>query len=192
MEGKEVKAEEEKEKEKVLVILGATGSGKSRLAIDLAHHFPAEILNADSMQVYQGLDVLTNKVPFHERKGVPHHLLGTINSNKEFTSKDFRDMAIPIIDSIISRNCLPIIVGGTNYYIQALVSSYLVDDVMEVGDEDLKRSKIPFNVCSFAGRGGNQNKRCTGIVCNESNPFDRLKEIDPVAANRLHPNDVRR
>ena len=60
----------EEEKQKVVVIMGPTGSGKSRLAIDLATHFPIEIINADSMQVYQGLDVLTNKVPLHEQKGI--------------------------------------------------------------------------------------------------------------------------
>ncbi|GLJ53916.1 hypothetical protein SUGI_1151910 [Cryptomeria japonica] len=179
-------------KAKVVVILGATGAGKSRLAIDLAHHFPAEIVNADSMQVYQGLDVLTNKVPDHERKGVPHHLLGTVNPNEEFTSKHFRDRAIQIIDSIISRKRLPIIVGGTNYYIQALVSKYLVDDVIDAGDEDLKISEGPFDSCGYTGRGDNQNKGCSRVVCNESNPFDRLKVIDPVAANRLHPNDIRK
>ncbi|PHU03736.1 tRNA dimethylallyltransferase 2 [Capsicum chinense] len=69
-----------KSKPKVLVIMGATGSGKSKLAIDLASYFPIEIINADSMQVYQGLDVLTNKVTPQEQKGVPHHLLGTISA----------------------------------------------------------------------------------------------------------------
>ncbi|ONI01083.1 hypothetical protein PRUPE_6G120800 [Prunus persica] len=84
------------EKPKVVVIMGPTGSGKSKLAIDLASYFPIEVINADSMQVYNGLDVLTNKVPLHEQKGVPHHLLGTVSPNVEFTAKDFRDFSIPI------------------------------------------------------------------------------------------------
>ncbi|TQE02092.1 hypothetical protein C1H46_012278 [Malus baccata] len=111
------------EKPKVVVIMGPTGSGKSKLAIDLASHFPVEVINADSMQVYSGLDVLTNKVPLHEQKGVAHHLLGTVSPNVEFTAKEFRDSAIPLINDILSRNCLPVIVGGTNYYIQ--ISQYL-------------------------------------------------------------------
>uniref|UniRef100_A0A2P2K5Z1 Uncharacterized protein n=1 Tax=Rhizophora mucronata TaxID=61149 RepID=A0A2P2K5Z1_RHIMU len=112
-------ATEQKEaKPKVVVILGPTGSGKSKLAIDLAAHFPIEIINADSMQVYSGLDVLTNKVPLHDQRGVPHHLLGTVSPNVEFSAKDFRDSAIALVDEILSRNCLPVIVGGTNYYIQ--------------------------------------------------------------------------
>ncbi|CAN1252400.1 Adenylate isopentenyltransferase 5, chloroplastic [Linum perenne] len=106
------------QKPKIVVIMGATGAGKSKLAVDLAAHFPIEIINADSMQVYRGLDVLTNKVPVDEQKGVPHHLLGTVNPNVEFTAKEFRDSALHIINDIRSRNCVPVVVGGTNYYIQ--------------------------------------------------------------------------
>ncbi|GAB2214867.1 hypothetical protein Droror1_Dr00019232 [Drosera rotundifolia] len=121
----------ESSKPKLVVIMGPTGSGKSKLAIDLASQFPIEIINADSMQVYKGLDVLTNKVTVDERNGVPHHLLGTVDSSVEFTSKDFRDSATLLIDEILSRNHLPVIVGGTNFYIQALVSPFLLDDAME-------------------------------------------------------------
>lgn len=163
---------------KVVVVMGATGAGKSRLAIDLAEHFAGvEIINADSMQVYRGLDILTNKVPLSERKGVPHHLLGTIDASTECTSKDFRDIAIPIIDDILSRGCLPVIVGGTNYYIQALVSPYLVDDVVE-------------DMTEVSG-----NSLLGDIDLNSissSSAFELLKEIDPIAANRIHPNDHRK
>ncbi|KAL6976403.1 tRNA dimethylallyltransferase [Sarracenia purpurea var. burkii] len=170
-------------KPKVVVIMGATGSGKSRLAIDLASHFPIEIINADSMQVYQGLDVLTNKVPLPDQKGVPHRLLGTISPNVEFTAKDFRDSAIPLIDDILSRNCLPVIVGGTNYYIQALVSPLLLDDSVEDRDEN----------CLSDLRGGKQQDselelRSENFSCS----YDCLKDLDPVAANRIHPNDNRK
>ncbi|XP_038882578.1 tRNA dimethylallyltransferase 2-like isoform X1 [Benincasa hispida] len=75
--------------------LGPSGSGKSRLAIDLASHFPVEIINADSMQVYRGLDVLTNKVSPKDQNGVPHHLFGTVSPDVEFTAKYFQDSAIP-------------------------------------------------------------------------------------------------
>lgn len=156
-------------KKKVIVIMGATGSGKSRLAIDLASHFTGvEVINADSMQVYDGLDVLTNKVPLSERKGVPHHLLGTVDASMEFTSKDFRDQAVPIIDDISSRGCLPVVVGGTNYYIQALVSPFLFDD-MEEGTSIGPRGNVDL---------------AASHAC--------LKDIDPVAANRIHPNDHRK
>ncbi|XP_022755943.1 tRNA dimethylallyltransferase 2 isoform X2 [Durio zibethinus] len=173
----------EEEKPKVVVIMGPTGSGKSRLAIDLATHFPIEIINADSMQVYQGLDVLTNKVPLHEQKGVPHHLLGAIGSSVEFTAKKFRDSAIPIISDILSRNCLPVIVGGTNYYIQALVSSFLLDDSTEDMDE-IYSSALPGNQQT------DHKADFQGDSCNYS--YDLLKELDPVAANRIHPNNQRK
>ncbi|XP_073007363.1 tRNA dimethylallyltransferase 2 isoform X1 [Typha latifolia] len=160
---------------KVVVVMGATGSGKSRLAIDLASHFAGvEVVNADSMQVYRSLDVLTNKVPFSERNGVPHHLLGTIDPSAEFTSKDFRDLAIPIIDDILSRDGLPVIVGGTNYYIQALVSPYLIDDVLDELQDCSMAAPVDLSDIDVAGG------------------YEHLKKIDPVAANRIHPNDHRK
>ncbi|KAG9459050.1 hypothetical protein H6P81_003558 [Aristolochia fimbriata] len=169
-------------KPKVVVVMGATGSGKSRLAINLSSFFPAEIINADSMQVYEGLEVLTNKVLVEDRKGVPHHLLGTISANVDFTSKDFRDMAIPIIEDTLARNCLPIIVGGTNYYIQALVSPFLLDEsIQDIEDclpdgplDDLPQD----NLDEFPD--------------DIDSSYDRLKTLDPVAANRIHPNDHRK
>ncbi|XP_034222498.1 tRNA dimethylallyltransferase 2 isoform X2 [Prunus dulcis] len=171
------------EKPKVVVIMGPTGSGKSKLAIDLASHFPIEVINADSMQVYNGLDVLTNKVPLHEQKGVPHHLLGTVSPNMEFTAKDFRDFSIPLIDDILSRNCLPVIVGGTNYYIQALVSPFLLDDTVEDMDE------------SYIGDQPEDGQPQAGLVAevdSSSYNYDHLKGIDPIAANRIHPNNHRK
>ncbi|KAM0833468.1 hypothetical protein ACQ4PT_064243 [Festuca glaucescens] len=103
----------------VVVVMGATGAGKSRLAVDLAGHFAGvEVVSADSMQVYRGLDVLTNKVPLHEQNGVPHHLLSIIDPSVEFTCRDFRHHALPIIEDILDRGGLPVVVGGTNFYIQ--------------------------------------------------------------------------
>ncbi|XP_020110345.1 tRNA dimethylallyltransferase 2 isoform X1 [Ananas comosus] len=169
------KQKQQKKKGAVVVVMGATGAGKSRLAIDLASVFPGvEVVNADSMQVYHGLDVVTNKPPPSDRNGVPHHLLGMIDASMEFTSRDFRNLAIPIIDDILSRNGLPVIVGGTNYYIQALVSPFLVDDVLE----DLHE-------CSVADLSDLKDFDVSG-------GYERLKEIDPVAANRIHPNDQRK
>ncbi|XP_010313190.1 adenylate isopentenyltransferase isoform X1 [Solanum lycopersicum] len=170
-------------KPKVVVIMGATGSGKSKLAIDLASHFPIEIINADSMQVYQGLDVLTNKVTPQEQKGVPHHLLGTISPCVEFTAKDFRDSTISIINEIWLRNRLPVIVGGTNYYIQALVSPFLLDDSVEDAEanclSDFQEDEKPDLEVELI----NEDYDCA---------YNRLKDIDPVAANRIHPNNGRK
>ncbi|KAL4560805.1 hypothetical protein LXL04_032959 [Taraxacum kok-saghyz] len=180
---KEERPKIENSKPKVVVIMGATGSGKSRLAIDLAAHFAIEIINADSMQVYRGLGVLTNKVPLDDQKGVPHHLLGTTSPMVEFTAKDFRDSAIPLINDITSRNHLPVIVGGTNYYIQALVSRFLLDD-SPVDTDDL-------NLDEAYG----DKQQANELMQEEENfnySYDNLKDIDPIAANRIHPNDHRK
>lgn len=109
-------------KDKVVFVMGATGTGKSRLAIDLATRFPAEIINSDKMQVYKGLDIVTNKVTEEECHGVPHHLLGIIEPNANFTATDFRNHASLAIESILSRDRLPIIAGGSSSYIKALVN----------------------------------------------------------------------
>ncbi|KAL9235452.1 hypothetical protein vseg_010210 [Gypsophila vaccaria] len=169
-------------KPKIIAIMGPTGSGKSKLAIDLATHFPIEVINADSMQVYLGLDVLTNKVTSFEQKGVPHHLLGTISPNVEFSSKDFRDAAVHLIEEITSRNHLPVIVGGTNFYIQALVSPFLRDDAL--GDMD----DTHFIDCT-----AHQEETEHDAAEDDTNySFDHLRVVDPVAANRIHPNDNRK
>ncbi|KAJ9693088.1 hypothetical protein PVL29_012000 [Vitis rotundifolia] len=106
-------------KEKVVVVMGATGTGKSRLSIDLATRFPAEIVNSDKMQVYEGLDIITNKITEEEQRGASHHHLGIAHPNVDFTASDFRDMASLSIESILGGRRLPIIVGGSNSYIDA-------------------------------------------------------------------------
>ncbi|KAM7258365.1 hypothetical protein ACFE04_014106 [Oxalis oulophora] len=108
-------------REKVVVILGATGTGKSKLSISLSTKFPAEIINSDKMQVHRGLDILTNKVTQEEMCGVPHHLLGILEPNADLTAPLFCNMASQAIESIISFDKLPIIVGGSNNFVEALV-----------------------------------------------------------------------
>lgn len=109
------------EKEKVVVVLGVTGAGKSRLSIDLATRFSAEVVNSDKMQVYRGMDIVTNKITEEERCDVPHHLLGVIDPSKNFTAKNFCSMASRTIKSITARGHLPIIAGGSNSFIEELV-----------------------------------------------------------------------
>ncbi|XP_010548779.1 PREDICTED: adenylate isopentenyltransferase 5, chloroplastic [Tarenaya hassleriana] len=109
-------------KDKVVFIMGATGTGKSRLAVDLAARFPAEIVNSDKIQVYEGLGVVTNKVTPEESRGVPHHLLGTVDPNTDFTAADFAREATRAVESIVERDRVPIIAGGSNSYIEALVN----------------------------------------------------------------------
>ncbi|KAJ6324453.1 hypothetical protein OIU76_011703 [Salix suchowensis] len=109
-------------KDKILVIMGATGCGKTKVSIDLATRFHSEIINSDKMQVYKGLDITTNKIPIQDRLGVPHHLLGEYGPDDgELTLSDFRFAGGLAISGIVSRQRLPIVVGGSNSLIHALV-----------------------------------------------------------------------
>lgn len=109
------------QKDKVVVVMGATGTGKSRLSIDLATRFPAEVVNSDKMQVYQGLDIVTNKISDKERRGVPHHLLGVTDPHTDFTATNFCDSASLAVKSILHRRKLPVIAGGSNSFVKALI-----------------------------------------------------------------------
>ncbi|PIA55358.1 hypothetical protein AQUCO_00800244v1 [Aquilegia coerulea] len=111
------------QKKKVVFILGATGTGKSKLSIDLATRFPAEIVNSDKIQVHKGLDIVTNKVTEVEKRGIPHHLLGVLDPEADLTVSDFCLLACRAIEVILENDQLPIIVGGSNRYIEALVDN---------------------------------------------------------------------
>ncbi|KAJ0976094.1 hypothetical protein J5N97_018059 [Dioscorea zingiberensis] len=108
-------------KNKVVFVMGASGTGKSRLGMDLALRFHGEVVNSDKMQVYDGLDVVTNKVSTEERAAVPHHLIGGVHPDADFTAADFRRAAILAIDGILSRGRVPIVAGGSNSFIEELV-----------------------------------------------------------------------
>ncbi|KAL2230992.1 UNVERIFIED_CONTAM: Adenylate isopentenyltransferase 5, chloroplastic [Sesamum indicum] len=110
------------EKDKVVVVLGATGTGKWCLTIDLATRFGAEVINSDKIQVYKGLDIVTNKVRNEECHGIPHHLLGIIDPQVDFNIHDFVLHALLAADAIVQKNQLPIIAGGSKSFIQALVN----------------------------------------------------------------------
>ncbi|KAI5717043.1 hypothetical protein M8J76_016651 [Diaphorina citri] len=119
----------------IFVILGSTGTGKSKLGIEIAKKFNGEIISADSMQVYKGLDVITNKVTPEEAEGIPHHLLDFLDPNTRFTVVDYRNRALKHIDDILQRNKVPIIVGGTNYYIESLLWTILLDNKTNINEQ---------------------------------------------------------
>ncbi|KAL6007486.1 hypothetical protein ACLOJK_032984 [Asimina triloba] len=114
----------------LLLIMGATGTGKSQLSIDIATTpgLPtSEIINADKIQLYRGLDVTTNKIPLHERSHVPHHLLGDFDpSHGEISALRYRSIAASAATEILARAHLPIVVGGSNSFLQALVADRYV------------------------------------------------------------------
>ncbi|XP_026156424.1 tRNA dimethylallyltransferase isoform X2 [Mastacembelus armatus] len=164
----------------LVVILGATGTGKSKLAIEIGKRLQGEIISADSMQVYQGLDIITNKVTPEELAQCRHHMISFVDPLvSTYTVVDFRNKALALIDDMHSRNKLPIIVGGTNYYIESLLWKILLDTGQE--NED-----------SGDGGDGAQNRRLEMETLGGAELHKRLVEVDPKMAAMLHPNDKRK
>ncbi|GAB1862671.1 tRNA dimethylallyltransferase [Camponotus japonicus] len=194
----------------ILVILGATGSGKSRLGIELARRFSGEIISADSMQVYKSLDIVTAKVTMAERQAAPHHMLDVVDPLTNFSVIDFRDMALPIIDNLLARRKLPVVVGGTNYYIESLLWEILIADPKKPSVQTdssatdpsasiENRSDDRYNVRQNSDDDDNETSPSKKLkfdarLCDESNEelHRRLMEIDPEMARQLHPNNRRK
>ncbi|MCR4279636.1 MAG: tRNA (adenosine(37)-N6)-dimethylallyltransferase MiaA [Candidatus Zambryskibacteria bacterium] len=126
-------------KQKVLVIVGPTASGKSDLAVKLAKKFNGEVISADSRQVYKGLNVGTGKITEREMSGIPHHLLDVASPEKQFSASDFVQKAREAADMIYHIGKLPIVVGGTGFYIDALAGTV---SLPEVPPSKLLRSKL--------------------------------------------------
>ncbi|KAF1967200.1 tRNA isopentenyltransferase [Bimuria novae-zelandiae CBS 107.79] len=158
----------------LVAIVGATGTGKSDLAVELARRFNGEIINGDAMQLYKGLPVITNKIAPEEMKGVPHHLLGRIRLEEEtWTVGKFVANALGVIDEIRSRGKLPILVGGTHYYTQSLLFKDALSEEPEL--ENVEQSERP-------------------AILHEPTEIllEKLREVDPVMADRWHPNEHRK
>lgn len=118
-----------KSKAKLLCILGPTASGKSSCAVSLAKKFDGEVVSADSRQVYRGLDIATGKITEEEMQGIPHHLLDVADPQDSYTVTDFKRDASEAIEDVLSRDRLPIIAGGTGYYIQTVVDNITIPEV---------------------------------------------------------------
>lgn len=113
---------------RVLVIVGPTASGKSDLAVRLAQRFGGEVISADSRQVYKGLDIGTGKITKREMRGVSHHLLDVVDPKRQFTAAQYKKLAETAVRDIASRGKLPIIAGGTGFYIDALAGATSLPD----------------------------------------------------------------
>ncbi|MEI7688693.1 MAG: tRNA (adenosine(37)-N6)-dimethylallyltransferase MiaA [Candidatus Nomurabacteria bacterium] len=114
---------------RVIVILGQTSTGKSDFAVEVAKQINGEIISADSRQVYKGMDLGTGKITKKEMRGVPHHLLDIYSPSKTFTVNQFQKKAIKKIEEIIKRGKVPIICGGTGFYIDAIVEGTIFPNV---------------------------------------------------------------
>lgn len=114
---------------KLIVILGPTASGKTDLSIKLAKKYNGEVVSADSRQVYRGLDIGSGKITKKEMRGVPHYLLDVANPKRRFTVAQYQKLAFKAIKNIQKKNKIPILVGGTGFYIQSIVDSIIIPEV---------------------------------------------------------------
>jgi len=153
-------------KPKLVVILGPTAVGKSDLAVELAWRFNGEVVSADSRQVYKGLDIGSGKITKKEMKGIPHHCLDIVSPKKAFTVSMFQEAADKAIEDIISRGKLPILCGGTGFYIDAVTNGIVLPDV-------------PVN----------QSLRKKLHALTEEKLMTMLKKLDPKRAVEIHPNN---
>ncbi|EMG49563.1 tRNA Delta(2)-isopentenylpyrophosphate transferase [Candida maltosa Xu316] len=161
-------------KKPIISIVGTTGVGKSQFSIDLAEAINGEIINADSMQVYQKLDQITNKHPIEERKGIPHHVIDYVPWDQDYHIHKFNKDAQTVIDDIHSRGKVPIVIGGTHYYLNTLLFN---NKTMSESNEELKElTKEQFDILDGP----------VDVL------FKTLESIDPVIANKFHPQDQRK
>jgi len=160
-------------KPKLTIIAGPTASGKTACAVAFCKKCGGEVVSADSMQIYRGMDVLSAKPTHTEMQGVPHHMLGVADPSEKYSAAKFRDEARPVIDAIYARGRHPVLCGGTGLYINAVTRPM---NFSEQCDEALRQELI-----TLAQAPGGRRRL-----------HEMLREIDPEAAQKLHENDVRR
>jgi tRNA dimethylallyltransferase len=159
----------EPEGKNLIIILGPTGIGKSRVSIQLAHKFEGEVINCDSMQVYRGFDIGTDKIPSDRREGIAHHLLDIADPGTQFTAADFVQAALEAAAGIWDRNRLPFITGGTGLYLKALI-----DGLFPEGKRDPEiRGRLE------------REARTHGL----EPLWERLAKVDPAYAEKIGPRD---
>ncbi|GFZ90218.1 tRNA dimethylallyltransferase [Paenibacillus marchantiophytorum] len=160
-------------KPKLLVLLGPTAVGKTKLSLEIAQQFGCEIISGDSMQVYRGMDIGTAKASAAEQKLVPHHLIDIHDPSYPFSAAEFQERVKDLIMDIHSRGKLPFIVGGTGLYIESVCYNYQFTDVSM--DEAFRQEQEAF-----------------ALSYGDEALHEKLRQIDPGSADRLHANDRRR
>jgi tRNA dimethylallyltransferase len=162
-----------KQEQKLIVLIGPTAVGKTKLSIELAKQFNGEIISGDSMQIYRGMDIGTAKITPEEMDGIPHHLIDIKDPEESFSTAEFQELVRMKIEEISSKGKMPMIVGGTGLYIQSVIYDYHFTNAPS--DPEF-RSVLEKEA-------------------DEHGPdllHERLKAADPVGASRIHPNNVRR
>ncbi len=159
--------------DKLIAIIGPTGIGKTKLAIHLGRRFNGEIINADSRQIYRHMDIGTAKPSKEELASIPHHLIDIIEPNREFSLTNYQRLAYGAINDIQARGKLPFLVGGSGLYIWTVLEGWVVPQVAP----------------DIAFRREQEKKAETGQA---DELYQELKLIDPIAAGRIDPRNVRR
>jgi tRNA dimethylallyltransferase len=156
-----------------VVIVGPTASGKTAAAVELAKRTDAEIISADSMAIYRGMDIGTAKPTAEERRAATFHMIDVVDPDDPFTVSDFQEQAARIVDELIARSRLPLIVGGTGLYVRALIDGL---NIPGLGPNPELRQQLE----QIAREKGN-------VYLHRE-----LAKVDPETAGRLHPNDLKR
>ncbi|WP_294482738.1 tRNA (adenosine(37)-N6)-dimethylallyltransferase MiaA [uncultured Ruminococcus sp.] len=163
----------DKNKIPLLVIAGPTASGKTTLAVEMAKYYNGEVISADSMQIYKGLNIATAKPTIDEMQGIPHHLIDFLEPDVPFSVADYVTLAGQMIREIRSRGKLPIVCGGTGLYISSLVDNIIFDDT---GSDPHIRARLE-----------KQAKEEGAHAL-----WLKLKDIDPETAEKVHENNLPR
>ena len=156
---------------KLVVLAGATATGKSSLSVELAQAIDAEIINADSMQVYRGMDIGTAKISIEERQGIPHHMLDVLDVNQDSTVAWYQSSAREVIDEIHSRGKSVVMVGGTGLYIKAVIDELNFPDTDPMVRHTLNKEAEDLGIDAM---------------------FARLEKLDPAAAIAIDRANLRR
>lgn len=170
---------------KVIVIAGTTGVGKSQLSIELASRFNGEVINSDAIQVYKGIPIISNKHPILERAGIAHHVMDHVEWDEDYYMHRFASECISAINDIHKRGKLPIIVGGTHYYLQVLFDKR-IDNHFEYRDQRNAQVDDKKNINLSPDQ---------QAVLADTDPVKLhsvLSGIDAEIAQKYHPNDIRR
>ena len=160
-------------KKRVIFIVGPTASGKTAAAIHLAKKLDGEVVSADSMAIYKGMDIGTAKPTREEMQGISHHMISCVDPRIPYSASEYKDDAERCIFDILNRGKVPIVCGGTGLYVNALI--YPLDFTSAPSDE-----KIRAELTEFAEKYGNEALH------------RELEKVDPKSASELHPNNVRR